>query len=38
MTWNTMRRVVFATGIVGALALASGAGWLEQLISWLSSW
>jgi hypothetical protein len=38
MTWNKVRSVVFATGVVGALAIASGAAWWEQFVSWGWGW
>jgi hypothetical protein len=36
MTWQfKVQRVAFAMAVVGALAMASGAGWFEDLFSWL---
>jgi hypothetical protein len=36
MTWKgTVVRVTFALLIVGALAMASGANWIEDLFAWL---
>jgi hypothetical protein len=38
MTWHRVQRVAFALGIVGALAMASGANWIEQWLSWAFGW
>jgi hypothetical protein len=36
MTWGIkFQRVAFAMAFVAALALASGAGWVEDIIGWL---
>ena len=36
MTWQLkVQRVAFALAVVGALAMASGANWVELLVRWL---
>jgi len=38
MTWKLKAaKVAIAVGVVGALALASGADWIESLYAWLFS-
>jgi hypothetical protein len=34
MTWEKGRRVAFATMMVGALAIASGANWFDYFANW----
>jgi hypothetical protein len=36
MTWLKVQRVVFAMVVVGALAMASGANWIDALLNWLA--
>lgn len=36
MTWTSkVVRVALAIGVVGALALASGANWVDQYLWWI---
>jgi hypothetical protein len=35
MTWSKFRGVASAMVVVGALAMASGASWWEELVRWL---
>ena len=38
MTWGVkIQRLAFALVVIGALALASGANWVD-LLDWLTSW
>ena len=39
MTWrHKVQGVVFAVVTLGALAMSAGAGWTDQVASWLGIW